>query len=124
MAETPFEHDLQAMFDSAPRTPDAEAFAQAVDRRIGQGVWLRVGLLLAFGVLGLALSLALAGPSVFDLSGLSGMADLPGLAGLGRGLTKAASLDASAWSDVRVWAAVIVLLGVGLLAVRPALTEA
>jgi hypothetical protein len=115
MAETPFEHGLQAMFDSAPRTPDAEAFALAVDRRIAGGVWLRAGLLLAFGLLGLALSLALAGPSIFDLSGLTGLT---------RGLAKAASLDVSAWSDVRVWAAILVLLGVGLLAVRPALTEA
>ena len=124
MAETPFEHDLQARFDSAPRTPDAEAFAQGVDRRIGRGVWIRAGLLAAFGVLGLVLSLALAGPSVFDLSGLKDLADLPGLTGLTRGLTKAASLDASAWSDARVWAAVLVLLALGFLAVRPALTEA
>ena len=118
MAETPFEHELQAMFDSAPRAPDAEAFAAAVDRRIDGGVWLRAGLVLAFGLLGLALSLALAGPSLFDLSGLTGLTDLS------RVLAKAASLDASAWTDVRVWGAVLLLLGLGLLAVRPALTEA
>ena len=118
MAETPFEHDLQAMFDSAPRAPDAEAFALAVDRRIGGGVWLRAGLLLAFGVLGLGLSLALTGPSLFDLSGLTDPS------GLIRLLAKAASLDLSAWSDIRVWAAMLVLLGLGLLAVRPALAEA
>ena len=117
MAETSFERDLQAMFDDAPGAPDAEAFVAAVDRRIGRALWLQIGLLIAFGVLGLGLSLVLAGPSMFDFSGLTG------LAALARSLAAAAALDASAWSDVRVWTAGLVLLGLGLLVVRPALAE-
>ncbi len=119
MAETPFEHDLQAMFNDAPRGSDAEAFALAVDRRIGRGGWLQAGLLTAFGLLGLGLSLALAGPSVFDAALPGGM-----LSDLSSDLARAASLDASAWSDPRVWAAGLVLLGLGFLVVRPALADA
>ena len=118
MAETPFEHDLQAMFSDAPPTADTDAFALTVDRRIGRGLWLQAGLLLAFGLVGVALSVVLAGPSLLDFSSFAGLIDLAG------GLTRAASLDASAWSDPRVWAAVVVLLGLGFLLVRPAFAEA
>jgi hypothetical protein len=75
--------------------------------------------LTVFGMVGLALSLALAGPSAFDISSLTG-----GTASyLTGGLAKAMSFDASAWSDTRVWAAGLVLAGLGWLIVRSALTE-
>jgi hypothetical protein len=61
MAETDFEQDLRHMFDQ-PATrlePDAAAFSAGVGRRLDHGRWLRVALLLGFGLAGLLIALGL-----------------------------------------------------------------
>ena len=112
MAEAEFERDLQAMFDAAPPVADAAAFALRVDRRIARGQWLRLTIVLGFGVLGLIVSLAAFGRSTVDFA--------PVFASM----VQAAHGSPAALGDTSMWVGVLLLAALGLIALRPALAEA
>ena len=113
MAETEFEQDLRHMFDQpAPRLePDAASFTAGVDQRLDRARWLRAALLAGFGVLGLAIALALGvSPSQFQP-----IADKVAEAG-----TSGETLgDAAVWT-----AAGLLVLVAAVFFLRPASSEA
>jgi hypothetical protein len=113
MAEIEFEEDLRAAFDQAASVPDQADFAVAVSRRIEGGARLRLLMLGGFGLAGGVGAAALSWSSLGDF---------------GRALDPAAldpaALAAGDWSQLGVWVGAVALALVGVVLVRPALTEA
>jgi hypothetical protein len=112
MAEQDFDEDLCALFDAAPRQADADLFAAKVDARIAQGQWLRVGLVVGLGLVGALIAWLQCGLSLQALN-LTGVVDAATVAASGEG----------AYDTAIPWAAGLLLLGLGWLAVRPAISE-
>ena len=111
MAETKFEQDIRGMFDQPAALPDGAAFTVGVERRLDRARWLRIGLLIGFGLVGLALTVLLSGASLGQFEPLVG------------GLTKIVTGAPGALGDTGSWvAALLLLLIVGALA-RPVLSD-
>jgi hypothetical protein len=110
MADLDFEDDLRALFDAPAPMSDSDAFAAQVQARIGQALWLRAALVGGLGLVGALIAWLRLGLSLHDLArGLNAMTVATG--------------GEEAYDSAVPWAAGLLLLGLGWLAIRPAISE-
>ena len=110
MADLDFEDDLRGMFAVAAPAPDAAAFAARVEQGLDRIRWIRLAVVAVLGLLGGLIAWALFGASIADLS-------------TALGAMAAATAGGAGADDASGWAALLLVVAVGGLVVRPVFSE-
>ena len=106
-----FEDDLRTMFAAAPPAADADDFALTVDRGLDRIRWVRLTVVSALGLLGGLIAWSAFGVSLNDLT--NALSQVAAAAGGG----------ALSGDQTSGWAAMVLLVALGVAVVRPLLSE-